>query len=90
MEEEEDGNVSSSVTVIGETCIHCLKELVKHLKQLTIHRRLQKKAGSFAEVLFRKLTPSVFVCRTLYSYMPHQIPVLLEFVVLLAFLGMAL
>lgn len=56
-EEEKDENVSSSVTVMGETHIHCLKELVKPLKQLTIHRRLQRKAGSFAEVLFRKLTP---------------------------------
>lgn len=55
-EEDEGGNVSSSRTVIGETCIHCLKELVKRLKQLTVHRRLQRKAGSFAEVLFRKLT----------------------------------
>lgn len=93
MEEGEGGNVSSSMTVVGETCIYCLKELVKRLKQLTVYRRLQRKAGSFAEVLFRKLTTSIFVCITKGKHstanMPHQIHVLLKFVVLLPLLGMA-
>lgn len=57
VEEEEGEIVSSSMIVMAETCIHCLKNLVKSLKQLTVHRRLQRKAGGFAEVLFRKLTP---------------------------------